>query len=123
MRNAMNEVLRDSYIDDCQRACDRWNKVIERESIPYRLTLPSRRFNRAVGIYSELHFGPDGAPVPAEEWQRRRGEWLPDDSDRAYVNSLMNPVYEPGKIAGWIAPPERGVNAKPFNFEYVIFKP
>ena len=29
MRNAMNEVLRDSYIDDCQRGCDRWNKVIE----------------------------------------------------------------------------------------------
>jgi benzoyl-CoA 2,3-dioxygenase component B len=123
LRNAMNEVLRDSYIDDCQRACDRWNRVIERASIRLRLTLPSRRFNRAVGIYSELHFEPDGAPVSAEEWQRRRAEWLPDDSDREYVNSLMNPVCEPGKIAAWIAPPERGINGKPFDFEYVIFLP
>ncbi len=123
LRNAMNEVLRDSYIDDCQRACDRWNKIIERASIPYRLTLPSRRFNRAVGIYSELRFTPGGTPAEDEEWQRRRHEWLPDGSDRSHVDALMKPVHEPGKIAGWIAPPDRGVNAKPFNFEYVIFQP
>jgi len=123
LRNAMNEVLRDSYIDDCQRACDRWNRVIERASISFRLTLPSRRFNRAVGLYSELRFEPDGTPIPPEDWQRRRSQWLPDDSDREYVRSLMNPVYQPGKIAGWIAPPERGINGKPFDFEYVIFVP
>src|SRR5436309_2824982 len=29
LRNAMNEVLRDSYIEDCQRGCDRGKKVIE----------------------------------------------------------------------------------------------
>src|SRR5206468_2482968 len=26
LRNAMNEVLRDAYVDDCQRGVDRWNK-------------------------------------------------------------------------------------------------
>jgi benzoyl-CoA 2,3-dioxygenase component B len=28
-------------------------------------------------------------------------------------------VHEPGKIAGWIAPPPRGINGQPFEFEYV----
>jgi benzoyl-CoA 2,3-epoxidase subunit B len=35
---------------------------------------------------------------------------------------LMKPVYDIGKIANWIAPPDRGVNAKPFEFEYVRFQ-
>ncbi|HSE42460.1 MAG TPA: benzoyl-CoA 2,3-epoxidase subunit BoxB, partial [Acidobacteriota bacterium] len=48
LRNAMNEVLRDSYIDDCQRGVDRWNKVVEEAGIQFKLTLPSRRFNRHI---------------------------------------------------------------------------
>jgi len=28
---------------------------------------------------------------------------------------------EPGKFANWIAPPARGVNNQPLNFEYVRF--
>ena len=39
--------------------------------------------------------------------------------DHAYVRTLMNPVYESGKIASWIAPPPSGVKDKPFEFEYV----
>jgi benzoyl-CoA 2,3-dioxygenase component B len=31
----------------------------------------------------------------------------------------MRPVYEPGKIAGWIAPPNAGINGQPFEYEYV----
>ena len=31
----------------------------------------------------------------------------------------MTPVHEPGKIAGWIAPPTRGINGQAFEFEYV----
>jgi benzoyl-CoA 2,3-dioxygenase component B len=33
----------------------------------------------------------------------------------------MKPVRAAGKIASWIAPPERGVNGRPFEFEYVRF--
>jgi benzoyl-CoA 2,3-dioxygenase component B len=33
----------------------------------------------------------------------------------------MRPVYEPGKIAGWIAPPSKGINDKPVDYEYVHF--
>ncbi len=33
--------------------------------------------------------------------------------------SLMKPVTEPGKIASWIAPPERGINKLPVDYEYI----
>jgi benzoyl-CoA 2,3-dioxygenase component B len=38
-----------------------------------------------------------------------------------FVGSLMNRVTEPGKIAAWIAPPVRGINGKPWDYEYVRF--
>jgi benzoyl-CoA 2,3-dioxygenase component B len=121
VRNAMNEILRDSYIEDCRRGCERWNKVLERESIGFRFRIPSRRFHRRVGIYSGIHFTPEGEPVAAEEWNRRRDEWLPGPKDRDFVQSLMGAVYEPGKTAGWIDPPDKGVNGLPLDFEYVRF--
>lgn len=31
----------------------------------------------------------------------------------------MQPVYEPGKIASWMAPPVQGINGKAFDYEYV----
>ncbi len=122
LRNAMNEVLRDSYIQDCQRACNRWNKIIEQASFPFRFKLPSRRFNRKIGIYSGMYFTPEGDLISEEQWNRYKGEWLPSESDRNYVKSLMKPVYEIGKIANWIAPPQRGINGNPFEFEYVKFE-
>jgi benzoyl-CoA 2,3-epoxidase subunit B len=122
LRNAMNEILRDSYIEDCQRACDRWNKVIEQAGLHFRLTIPSRRFNRNIGIYADFQFTPEGELISKEEWQRRKDEWLPSEADRVYVNSLMKAVYEIGKIANWQAPPIRGINQNPFEFEYVKFQ-
>jgi benzoyl-CoA 2,3-dioxygenase component B len=55
-----------------------------------------------------------------EEFAARRGEWLPTEKDRARNAELMQPVYEPGKIAGWIAPPAKGINGQPPDFEYVV---
>jgi benzoyl-CoA 2,3-dioxygenase component B len=118
MRNALNEVLRDAYIEDCQRGVDRWNNMLEKAGITDRLRLPSRRFHRHVGIYSGHHFTPDGELITADEWSKRRDAWLPSAADLAYVKSLMHPVYERGKIAHWIAP-SKGLSSKPFDFEYV----
>jgi len=119
VRNAMNEILRDAYVDDCQRGVDRWNKVLARHGIDTRLRLPHRRFHRRIGTFQGLHFTPEGEPLTDEEWKRRRGEWLPGEDDKAYVRSLMQPATEPGRIANWIAPPPRGVNGQAFEFEYV----
>jgi benzoyl-CoA 2,3-dioxygenase component B len=33
----------------------------------------------------------------------------------------MRPVTEPGKMANWIAPPAKGIDGKPLDFEYVRF--
>ncbi len=119
LRNAMNEVLRDAYVEDNQRGVDMWNKTLSEAGINATLTLPSRRFHRNIGIYAGHHFDPEGNPISAEEFAHRRDGWLPSESDQAYVASLMKPVYEPGKIANWIAPPPKGINGQALDFEYV----
>ena len=119
MRNAMNEILRDSYIDDNQRGVDRWNRMISEAGVNYTITLPNRRFNRTMGIYAGYHFSPSGEQLSAGEWEHRKLEWLPSDADRTYVQSLMLSVLERGKMANWIAAPERGVKGQPVDFEYI----
>src|SRR6266511_1995403 len=121
MRNALNEVLRDWYVGDCQAGVDRWNKrVLEPHGLSDRIFLPSRKFNRQIGIYAGRHFDPWGNALSAEEWQRRRDEWLPTAEDKQYLRSLqVTPVYKPGQFANYIAPPPRGINRQPIDFEYV----
>jgi benzoyl-CoA 2,3-dioxygenase component B len=120
MRNAMNEVMRDWYVGDCAAGVDRWNRTLEHYGVSERLRLPDRKFNRAIGMYSGFRFDPDGHPLSQEEWDRRRFEWLPSPADSEYLLSIMaQPVYEPGKFANYIAPPRRGINQKPIDFEYV----
>jgi benzoyl-CoA 2,3-epoxidase subunit B len=62
---------------------------------------------------------PDGCVVSQAEWDTRKHEWMPTPDDQIFVASLMTPVVEPGKFAGWIAPPARGINGQPLEFEYV----
>jgi benzoyl-CoA 2,3-dioxygenase component B len=115
----MNEILRDAYVDDNQRAVDIWNKTIAEAGLDARLRLPHRAFNRAIGLYAGVPITPDGTLVARPEWERRRDEWLPSVADRAYIAGLMKPVHEPGKMANWIAPPTKGIDNKPLEFEYV----
>ena len=119
LRNAMNEVLRDAYVDDNQRGMDRWNKVIRDAGIDYELQLPSRRFNRKMGIHTGHFFDLAGQPISEQQFNDRRDDWLPTEQDRVYVKTLMQPVLEPGKMAHWLAAPARGINGKPIEFEYV----
>jgi benzoyl-CoA 2,3-epoxidase subunit B len=117
--NAVNERLRDEYIVDCQRGVDRWNKSIKEAGIDFEIKLPHRAFHRGIGTFSEVKATPEGKIITEAEWNARHAEWLPTDEDRAFVQSLMKPVTEPGKFAGWIAPPARGINQQPVDFEYV----
>jgi benzoyl-CoA 2,3-dioxygenase component B len=119
MRNALNEVLRTEYIKDCQRGVDRWNKTIKDEGIDFELTLPSNKFHRQIGMWAGSYFTPAGEQIDAATWTAKRSQWLPDENDEVYVKSLMVPVTEPGKMAGWIAPPAKGINALPNDFVYV----
>jgi benzoyl-CoA 2,3-dioxygenase component B len=119
LRRAMNMVLRDAYAEDCERALSRWNESLDELGLSNRLSLPSQRFNRNIGVYAGYHFDPQGNPVSADEYRAGRSKWFPTEADYAYVRSLMQPVNEPGKMANWIAPPARGINGKPLDFEYV----
>ncbi|MCB9568362.1 MAG: benzoyl-CoA 2,3-epoxidase subunit BoxB [Myxococcales bacterium] len=119
LRNAMNEVLRDSYIKDCERALRKWNRTLEESGSPNRLTLPSRRFHRHQGIYADHKFDPAGNLVSGETWEKEHHRWVLTPADNAYLLSIMKPVYEPGKFANWIAPPSRGIEGQPVEFEYV----
>jgi benzoyl-CoA 2,3-dioxygenase component B len=119
LRNAMNEVLRDEYIADNEKGIAYWNRVCEKHGIDFRFRLPHRRFNRKIGMYSEGWFDPDGHAIDETTWTAKVHDWLPSQKDRDFVKFLMVPCHEPGKIAGWIAPPAKGINGQPFEMEYV----
>jgi benzoyl-CoA 2,3-epoxidase subunit B len=119
LRNAMNEVLRDEYVKDNEKGIAYWNRVCEKMEVDHRFTLPNRRFHRSVGIYAGRHFDPSGNPIDEATWRKNVDQWLPTAADKAYVKSLMKPCFERGKIASWIAPPAKGVDGKPVDYEYV----
>jgi benzoyl-CoA 2,3-dioxygenase component B len=112
-------VTRSSYVRDCEIGLKRWNRVIEKAGHNFRLTLPSTRFRRSIGNWGGVSTTPKGQPISAEQFGARQNEWLPSDSDRAYILSLMQGVSAPGKMAAWIAPPDRGINNNPVDYEYV----
>jgi len=121
MLNALNEVLRDDYIKDSIAGIGRWNKVIEKAGLSFRLQAPHKAFNRHIGSFAGLRVSPQGQVISEAEWQTNVRQWLPTEEDRVYVASLMGRVVEPGKMANWIAPPPIGINRQPINFDYVRF--
>jgi len=121
MLNALNEVLRDDFIKDSAGGVMRWNKVIEKAGISFRLTLPHKAFNRHIGTFAGIRVSPDGRAVSEAEWALNVNDWLATEEDRAYVASLMGRVVETGKYANWIAPPAIGINKQPVDFEYIRF--
>ncbi len=121
MLNALNEVLRDDYIKDSIGGVGRWNKVIDKAGIDFKLKVPHKAFNRQIGALKGLNLSPEGQVVSEAEWTASQAQWLPTAEDRAYVASLMGRVVEPGKFANWIAPPAMGINRQPVDFEYIRF--
>jgi benzoyl-CoA 2,3-dioxygenase component B len=121
MLNALNEVLRDDYIRDSIGGVERWNRVIEKAGIPFRLKVPHKAFHRNIGSLAGIRVSPDGRVLSEGDWAAHIDQWLPSAADRAFVASLMGRVVDPGKFAHWIAPPAMGVNRQPVDFEYVRF--
>jgi len=115
----LNTDLRREYIADCSGGVKRWNRILEDAGLPQRLYLPHIAFNRKVGAFAGIEASPTGQRLTAHEWEHARGQWLPTDTDKTFVRSLMRPVHERGKIAAWVAPPRNGINGQPFDYEYV----
>jgi benzoyl-CoA 2,3-dioxygenase component B len=119
MRNAMNEVLRVAYIRDCENGVKRWNGIIRKGGVDFELRLPSPRFRRTVGAWANVPTNPAGNPISPEAFAAGISSWIPTPEDQSFVASVMHPVYEAGKVASWIAPPDRGINNQPVDYEYV----
>ena len=119
LRNAMNEVARGAYVKDCELGLRRWNMAIKRAGHDLQLKLPSTRFRRSIGAWANVRTDPEGRIVSPEAFDRHTPEWLPTEGDRAFVRGLMQRVVAPGKMAAWIAPPDRGINSQPVDYEYV----
>ena len=115
----LNTDLRREYIADCEGGVKRWNRILEGAGLPHRVALPHQAFNRKVGAFASIEASPTGELLTAEEWAQRKSAWLPTDTDKTFVRSLMRPVYERGKIAAWLAPPRNGINSHPFDYDYV----
>jgi benzoyl-CoA 2,3-dioxygenase component B len=112
-------VMRESYLKDCEIGLKRWNRMIERAGHALRLALPSSRFRRSIGPWAGVPVDPQGNLIEKSIYEKRLSEWIPSAADKAFVQSLMQRVIEPGKMAGWIAPPERGINNLAIDYEYV----
>jgi len=121
MLNALNEVLRDDYIKDSIGGVERWNRVIDKSGIGFRLKVPHKAFHRNIGALAAVKVTPEGRVITPGEWSSMVDQWLPSAADRQFVASLMGRVVEPGKFANWIAPPAMGINRQPVNFEYIRF--
>ncbi|MEM8922710.1 MAG: benzoyl-CoA 2,3-epoxidase subunit BoxB [Actinomycetota bacterium] len=114
---ALNETLRDDYTVDCQKGLDRWNRLLS--GTGFELRLPHIGFHRQVGTFRDHHVSPDGRMLDDDAWAAGRDRWLPTAEDRSYVESLMIGIDEPGKMAGWLAPPASGIHQRPVDYEYV----
>ncbi len=119
MRNAINEIVRQGYVADSMTGVSRWNRLIKKAGFDFEITLPSVRFRRGIGPWAGAPTTPEGRRIAADEFRARQQDWLPSEADVAHVKSLMQQVTEPGKMAGWIAPPDRGINSLPVAYEYV----
>ena len=117
--SALNMRLRDDFVADCAAGVGRWNRIIEKYGIAHQLKLPHVGFHRHIGEFSKINADLDGQVLSDAEWEKRRGEFLPSDSDRDFIESLMKPENRPGQFASWIAAPKAGIDNKPGDFEYV----
>jgi benzoyl-CoA 2,3-dioxygenase component B len=116
---ALNMRLRDDYTRDCAKGIERFNKIIERTGIQFRLALPHVAFHRDIGEFRDVQATPAGELIEEASWTRDKDKWLPSAADGDFIASLMKPVYESGKFASWIAPPKVGIDNRPGDFEYV----
>ncbi len=120
MRNVMNEITRQAYVDDCDIGIKRWNRLINKHGYKeYSLSLPSTKFRRNIGVWSNLPFNTKGQLIAENKYKDYLSSCLPDENDKKFINSLMVQELNPGKTASWITKPRRGINNQDIEYNYV----
>ncbi len=100
--SALNMRLRDDYVADAAAGVARWNRVIEREGVAFRLTLPHVAFNRRIGEFSAIHADTDGLILTPQQWQARQR--------RQAAHGRRQPFHRKPDAAGAPARPVRGLD-------------
>ena len=100
---AINMRLRDDYVADCAKGVERWNKIIEKSGVTFRLRLPDVAFNRHIGEFQNVKASPDGQVLGEADWAAKKDQWMPSKDDGDFIASLMAPCWERGKFASWIS--------------------
>jgi benzoyl-CoA 2,3-dioxygenase component B len=116
---ALNMRLRDDYTQDCAKGVERWNRILEKAAVDFRLQLPHVAFNRVIGQFKGVRADPNGEALSDAQWAAKKSDYLPSAADGDFIGSLMIAETEPGKFAPWIAPPKVGIDNKAGDFEYV----
>ena len=62
----MNEVMRESYIKDCEIGLKRWNRQIERAGYDSARACPRSRFRRSIGAWAGQPVDPQGKLIAKE---------------------------------------------------------
>src|SRR3712207_9493994 len=97
--------LRDDYVADCAKGVERWNKIIEKTGVKFRLQLPHVAFHRHIGEFKDVKVSPEGKAIHDPTWARSKDACLASTEDGDFIAHQMTPKLETGKLAGWIAVP------------------
>ena len=116
---ALNMRLRDDYVRECARGVERWNLIMAKAGIDFRIKLPHVAFNRAIGEFSGVEVTPDGHLLDDLAWQQQQDHFLPTEEDSIFLKNLMQPIRQAGEYASWIAPPARTIDSQSDDFESV----
>ena len=96
---ALNMRLRDDYTNDCAKGVERWNKIIEKTGVQFKLELPHVAFHRQIGEFKAIEASPTGELLDDAKWGKQQDLWLPTKEDGDFIAELMTPVNETGKFA------------------------
>src|SRR5262245_34618240 len=79
--NALNERLRDDFIEDSIAGVEAWNKSIQKHGVDFALRVPHKAFNRRIGPLAQLRVSPDGKILSESDWNANARDWLPTAED------------------------------------------
>ena len=83
---AVNMRLRDDYTADCQRGLDRWNKIIDKTGVAFKLELPHVGFHRQIGEFKDV----EGFAGRQARRRRRPGTATPANGCRRRTTAISS---------------------------------
>ena len=81
---AINMRLRDDYTARLPAGIDRFNKIIERTGVDFRLKLPHVAFHREIGEFRDVQATPAGRLLDDATWKRAEGQVAAVDRRRRF---------------------------------------